>query len=452
MKRTIVCMLMTVVLILSLSVPVWADHASSEPQNIVPLWNADENWTNPGGFVVDTEHQTEGEGCVSITMKATDDFDVQVTFPAVDATDMLYLEFDVYASAIEAIVGLAANSYFEISSSGKTCENAVQYKFFEPIYQLIQSCYLSEGWNHLVIPLECIEEIQDGGEPIDFSNVNFLRIRAQDLNVRGDPEYEFVLKFDHFILTDQPTPPRAHIPSDEIVYSVEGHDTVCSVCNSTIEFEEHTLPEGINPCTFEGKTNCVICGLPYEMFGHSYVNVVDEKYYAGPATCTHGARYYFSCSRCGEMDEHTFFHGAPKGHNPSLGYVFYNSYGHAMECGDCGKPIGEYRPHEMSNWNVVREATETETGYRTRKCMLCSYSESEEIPKITSPAVPEPEEPESPEDPEDPETPNKPQTPHTPAVPVAPSDDGCSAVLVSGAPAMLALIAAAGWMVRKKKQ
>ena len=40
----------------------------------------------------------------------------------------------------------------------------------------------------------------------------------------------------------------------------------------------------------------------------------------------------------------------------------------------------------------------------------------------------------------------------TPAVPVAPSDDGCSAVLVSGAPAMLALIAAAGWMVRKKKK
>ena len=120
MKRTIACMLMTVVLLLSLLVPVWADHASSEPQNIVPLWNADENWTNPGGFVVDTENQTEGEGCVSITMKAKDDFDVQVTFPAVDATDMLYLEFDVYASSIYAIAGLAANSYVEISSSGKT--------------------------------------------------------------------------------------------------------------------------------------------------------------------------------------------------------------------------------------------------------------------------------------------------------------------------------------------
>jgi hypothetical protein len=44
------------------------------------------------------------------------------------------------------------------------------------------------------------------------------------------------------------------------------------------------------------------------------------------------------------------------------------------------------------------------------------------------------------------------QTPQTPSVPVAPSDDGCSAVLVSGAPAMLALIAAAGWMLRKKKK
>ena len=440
MKRVLASILMTVVLILSLSVPAGADHAVAQPQRVVPLWNADKNWDVPDGFVVDTENQVEGEGCVSITMKAKDDFDVQVTFPAVDATDMLYLEFDVYASAIYAISGLVANSYFEISSSGKTCENAVQYKFFEPIYQLIQSCYLSEGWNHLVIPLECIEEIQDGGEPIDFSNVNFLRIRAQDLNVRGDPEYEFVLKFDHFILTDQPTPPRAHIPSDEIVYSVEGHDTVCSVCNNTIEFEEHTLPEGINPCTFEGKTNCVICGLPYEIFGHSYVNVVDEKYYAGPATCTRGARYYFSCSRCGEMDEHTFFHGAPKGHNPSLGYVFYDSYGHAMKCGDCHGRVGEYQPHEMSDWRVVREATETETGYRTRKCMLCSYSESEEIPKITSPAVP---------DPEDSQTPDVPETPPTPEQPDEPTNTGCSGVM-GGVP-LLTVIGLAVLAMKKKK-
>ena len=100
-----------------------------------------------------------------------------------------------------------------------------------------------------------------------------------------------------------------------------------------------------------------------------------------------------------------------------------------MKCRSC-KVYVNVIPHTFDEWVIVREATEEESGLKQRSCAECTYVETQEIVYI----APEPE------------------TPQTPAVPVAPSDDGCSAVLVSGAPAMLALIAAAGWMVRKKKQ
>ena len=73
-------------------------------------------------------------------------------------------------------------------------------------------------------------------------------------------------------------------------------------------------------------------------------------------------------------------------------------------------------PHTFGEWVTVREATEAESGLQKSVCMMCSYEETQELAYVRT------------------------------------DDDGCSAVLVSGAPAMLALIAAAGWMLRKKKQ
>jgi hypothetical protein len=123
-------------------------------------------------------------------------------------------------------------------------------------------------------------------------------------------------------------------------------------------------------------------------------------------------------------------------HDPLSGYPIVCAEGHAKKCRDCKEQVGNTIPHTFSEWRVVREATETEDGLRHRECDQCTYTEDEVIPKTGASS----------------KNPEVPDLPETPAVPVAPSDDGCSAVLVSGAPAMLALIAAAGWMLRKKKQ
>ena len=98
MKRVLASILMTAVLLLSLLVPATAGHVPAQPTKVVPLWNADENWTNPGGFVVDRENQVEGEGCVSIELGKNATFIAQIKLPEVDATGMRYLEFDVYVS------------------------------------------------------------------------------------------------------------------------------------------------------------------------------------------------------------------------------------------------------------------------------------------------------------------------------------------------------------------
>ncbi|MBE6661569.1 MAG: hypothetical protein E7605_09240 [Ruminococcaceae bacterium] len=190
-----------------------------------------------------------------------------------------------------------------------------------------------------------------------------------------------------------------------------------------------------------------------QMHTHDFVlEVATDEYLASPASCTSGALYYYSCAFCGEKGTEAFEYGEPKEHNPSEGYVLYHPDGHAMQCEDCRGCVGKYVPHTFSDWIIVREATETQQGCRSRQCAVCPYVESEDIPKISSSTAPDSDTSDVPETPEDPEIPDAPETPQTPAVPVAPSDDGCSAVLVSGAPAMLALIAAAGWMLRKKKQ
>ena len=266
---------------------------------------------------------------------------------------------------------------------------------------------------------------------------------------------------------------------------------MCTVCDCVIDFEEHTLPEGINPCTFEGEAECEICGITYEGTGHWYENVVDEKYYAGPATCTHGEKYFYSCRRCGEMGVDIFTHGKtlphsytrlervsaatctqsaeydyacrfcgrrqnqpfsdgePLGHTESEEVVSLGARGHVHTCVTCDENMEEIFEHDFYEWKVLEEATPTKNGLRKRQCAFCTYSETREFVYV-APTVPDG--PNTPNVPETPEDSKQPETPQTPAVPVAPSDDGCSAVLVSGVPAMLALIAAAGWMLRKQKQ
>ncbi|MBR5339344.1 MAG: hypothetical protein IK150_04585 [Lachnospiraceae bacterium] len=58
-------------------------------------------------------------------------------------------------------------------------------------------------------------------------------------------------------------------------------------------------------------------------------------------------------------------------------------------CTECHQMIVSFLPmdpeaHSFSEWTILKEATPTEKGERTRKCMLCGKEETEETPKAIS--------------------------------------------------------------------
>ena len=79
---------------------------------------------------------------------------------------------------------------------------------------------------------------------------------------------------------------------------------------------------------------------------------VKDDYLSTAADCTNKAKYYYSCS-CGEKGTKTFEFGEPLGHN-------------------------------LSEWKIQKEATETEKGLKTKNCTRsgCNYSESEDTLNI----------------------------------------------------------------------
>lgn len=86
---------------------------------------------------------------------------------------------------------------------------------------------------------------------------------------------------------------------------------------------------------------------------HSFTQeIAEDKYLASNATCSEGARYYYSC-KCGEKGTETFGYGSPLG-------------------------------HELGSWQIIKQPTETEIGSKTRKCTRsgCSYSKTEDIPVL----------------------------------------------------------------------
>ena len=391
MKRTIACMLMTVVLLLSLSVPVAGELIEYDyPRNTVLLWNADENWGDR--YTLDTQNQTEGEGCISINLNGvTGTHAPSKKLDPVDATGMLAFEFDMYISdlaILDHLQNVSSNS-IEICSGGKCDEGEKNIPLSDVAKQLKNGCP-KVGWNRVIVFLNKMGKTEGSYGPFDISHINYLRIYWTGMTDCGQ---DWIMKFDNFVLTDREVEPSPSHAPGEWQYDENKHWRYCTECDKKID-------EGIH-AAHTGKD--------------------------GHVRCEEG----FVCYACKQTCE-------PTGHNLTKGYPCYNESGHAMDCGYCRKPVGPYIPHIFSEWRVLWEATETEEGLRSRDCGMCGYSESEGIPKT----VP---------DPEDSQTPDVPETPQTPEQPDEPSDNGCTSVVGGAGFCVVALMLAAGVAFRKKK-
>ncbi len=543
MKRVLASILMTAVLLLSLLVPAGAGHLISEPNTIVPLWSADENWDTPFGFVVDRENQVEGEGCVSIELGKNATFIAQIKLPEVDATGMRYLEFDVYVSDL-AILEAWLDTWGDsvgISSSGQPDRAEKRVHFHEIAKQSFVKGCPRVGWNHVAIPLDQMSDIEGAGGKLDLSQVNFLRIFIISWSLASVPEAkDWVLKFDNFALTDRQVAPDPHTPGEwqydenkhwryctecdkkldetfhseyshppyvfdepftcyackqecaplsergkyaELIGKIEQLSLVCedtsaqefdldavkaqydalmtewnalsadeqsmlkangyyklftnvkkaiadceeinyilkeneSLISDLLWLKDHTLMPDLNIGNYEQvrdltrKTRATFNNLKRTvkavLTDQGYLAILEAAeaalsihthrfteqgtwYLAQEASCAGGAKYYYRCSICGlKDDKHTF---------------------------EIGEPVPGV--HAYGEWEEIRIATEKQNGLKQRQCLGCSHTETQEVVYVPF---------------------------------ENPDDDGCSSVLVSGAPAMLALIAVAGWMLRKKKK
>ncbi|MBE6661399.1 MAG: hypothetical protein E7594_09725 [Ruminococcaceae bacterium] len=534
MKRAFTIMLMTVVLLLSLLVPagaeqIWCDY----PRNTVPLWNADENWGSY--YTVDTQNQTEGEGCISINLNGvTGTLAPFKKLDPVDATGMLALEFDMYISDLAILDHLQTitSGSIEICSGGSCDQGELNFSLSALAKKLQKGCPRI-GWNHVVLRFMDMKETHGSYGVFDSSHVDYLRIYWTGMTDCGQ---DWTMKFDNFVLTDREVEPSPHTPG-QWEHDEDRHWRFCSHCEMKIDeamHRSHAHP----PFTFDEAFTCYACGLECAPLAErgKYAELIQgieelSKACEDPSAQTfdhHAARAQYDAlhakwnalaydeqevltahgyykklglaklvieecedieyilkknetlisdliwlyenrlefgsdvsvqSRAKDLvyssrnvfDSETKIvkrvledHGylamleaaedalSPHSHDftdqstkwPARSATCSAGPTYYYRCSICGAKgeetfeQGEPVPgaHDFGEWEELRPATKEQSGLQKRSCLGCSYEETQELAYVRT------------------------------------DDDGCSAVLVSGVPAMLAFIAAAGWMLRKKKK
>ena len=424
MKRVLASILMTVVLLLSLSVPVGAGMLATQPRETVSLWNADENWGDR--YTLDTQNQTEGEGCISINLNGvTGTHAPSKKLDPVDATGMLAFEFDMYISDLAILDHLqnVSSSSIEICSGGKCYEGEKNIPLSDVAKQLKNGCP-KVGWNRVIVFLNKMGETEGSYGSFDISHINYLRIYWTGMTDCGE---DWILKFDNFVLTDRQAAPNPHTPT-EWEYDENKHWRYCTECDKKIDEHAHSPFYWTNSPNYSSDSNlcedgftCYDCGQECGPFAHEFT--IQDRL-VKKATCTQGDMYECRCARCGEKSEEPIEVGTGTGHRSLAAYKTCGAEGHATKCENCGERVSEVTPHNLSDWVIGKEATETEDGLKYRECDLCVYVEEEVIPKTGTPTDGEL---------------GKGETP------------GCTGVVDGAGLCVVALMLAAGVAFRKKK-
>ncbi len=475
MKRTIVCMLITVVLILSLLVPAGADHVPAQPTKVFPLWNADEIW-GIGQYSLDTENQLEGKGCVSINLNGKTNLVLGYrNFDAVDATGVLALEFEMYISDLAMLDDLKNISYgrLEIGSGPKTLPAKIGYDWKNILYDIRKECPRA-GWNHVVIFFEDMIVLDSN---FDVSDINFLQIYW---DYETDCGQDWILKFDNFVLTDRQIAPSSHTPG-AWEYDENKHWRFCTECGKKIDeaiHSEHSHP----PYVVDREFTCYACGQVCSSLEKR------EKYAALIQQVKHllvlseedfdlewmTEQYNALMSEWNALaeDERDLLMGGYgamlKDVNMAIAVreqevLILSKYESVIAELIWLKDFLRESNWTFENWeralviaSEVQEAidgmTRTETKVLSEYGYLAILEEAESRLIFCDPPPQGADEPDEPGQPEEPETPDVPQTPDQPDEPTEPTDKGCFSVLSGGTLLCVALTLPLAVAIRKKKK
>ncbi len=167
---------------------------------------------------------------------------------------------------------------------------------------------------------------------------------------------------------------------------------ICDLINETtsIEAKGHTFNTvTVEPtCDKDGKKydECTVCGFKTEEVvlkakGHDTEQIVIDS------TCSAEGKKYDECKVCGWKSEPTVInkklHDTETVTVPATCDTDGETYLQCKNCDWKSESVVLKAGHKAGDWEVVKEATETETGEKVKKCTVCgAVVEEAEIPVI----------------------------------------------------------------------
>lgn len=168
----------------------------------------------------------------------------------------------------------------------------------------------------------------------------------------------------------------------------------CPIADNTQKdgYEEHEMSEWtiVSEAKFREdglkKRNCIICGyeeeeiIPKLADSHVHEFEGEEEIIREPKCDEPGLKkVYCTLDECGAHEEREI-EKVPHDYEDDWRY---SDVIHYHKCKNCEDSIDE-EYHEMTEWNIVNEATFSEDGLKERHCIKCEYEESEIMQKLSA--------------------------------------------------------------------
>ena len=168
----------------------------------------------------------------------------------------------------------------------------------------------------------------------------------------------------------------------------------CPIADNTQKdgYKEHEMSEWtiVSEAKFREdglkKRNCIICGyeeeeiIPKLADSHVHEFEGEEEIIREPKCDEPGLKkVYCTLDECGAHEEREI-EKVPHDYEDDWRY---SDVIHYHKCKNCEDSIDE-EYHEMTEWNIVNEATFSEDGLKERHCIKCEYEESEIMQKLSA--------------------------------------------------------------------
>jgi hypothetical protein len=229
LARRMYALLLCMVLLCAMLLPVAADTENGSGAQILDVSACEtlDGWTADGDLALDTEDQTQGEACVSITFDAAKDSNVilsaQVNFDPIDISGFGTLEFDFYISD-PTLLMYSQIVALDFGSSKDTTSERISW------YEDALAGIDKSGWYHITLPVDAATT--DGFDTKKLSNfvLQFFHVNPpEDLN-------DVVIKIDNITATI-PEYQKVSVDTCDTVdgWAPEAGNTVLPSLDSTVK-------------------------------------------------------------------------------------------------------------------------------------------------------------------------------------------------------------------------